>query len=43
MRAVSNRASLLRMLNNVKQVVAMLGVRLDEQLEARQCVGRKDQ
>ncbi len=32
---MSNRASLLHMLNNVKRVVAMLGVRLDEQLEER--------
>ncbi len=35
MRAMNNRASLLHMLNNVKRVVTMLGVRLDEQLEAR--------
>lgn len=32
---MSNRASLLYMLSNVKQVIAMLGVRLDEQLEER--------
>ncbi len=32
---MSNHASLLHVLNNVGQAVAMLGVRLDEQLEAR--------
>lgn len=35
MRALSSRANLLHMLNNVLRVIAMLGVRLDEQLEMR--------
>jgi predicted transcriptional regulator len=32
---MSNRGKLLHMLNNVKQVGVMLGVRLDKQLEER--------
>ena len=34
-KTLSNHAGLLHVLNNVGHVVAMLGVRLDEQLEAR--------